>query len=557
MTRVPPASSSLRLLALLLGLALPAAFARAQEEKDETGAASLTVPAGAAPQLDGKLAAGEWEEAARFTARHGDTSVGEGRMRRSGRQLYIGMRSNLDALGLGLRFNFRNPKTQARAQVMVVPLNPPRPPLVAYREPVDGTPQRISAASCDVSFDFSPDSGFTLEMRVPLDLIGLGHASGTYGFNVEFWNLESEEPLGAYPLADDFVTAGEATLAPAGDWGAVDEAKPPVNTAIRLLERIEVEGLGSADGAIPCEDTMLAYMGWRDGKRRDAPLARLQERLGKEIAAHPDYASLGATLIWVHLGRSDLEAAHAAHLELAERYPLLGQSGRHLIVLAQLLRGMGRYGEALELLGRLPGYSRQPMGRQELATLRALREAQRFEEAQRTEEGKRGDLPRVRIHVTAPDGKPRGTLLLELYEDDAPNAVANFVSLVERGFYAGTRFHWVEGGRRVIGGDPNSKDDDPRNDGFGGPGYRIEPEPSRRLNLRYTVAFSDERGKRRSEGSAFMIHIEAFPAIDGVTSVFGRVVQGFDTLRAIEYYDVIAKTEVVRKRDHDYTPVTR
>jgi peptidyl-prolyl cis-trans isomerase B (cyclophilin B) len=163
----------------------------------------------------------------------------------------------------------------------------------------------------------------------------------------------------------------------------------------------------------------------------------------------------------------------------------------------------------------------------------------------------------VRLHIAGADGASRGTLLLELYEDDAPNAVANFVSLVERGFYVGTRFHWVEGSRRVIGGDPNSKDDDPANDGYGGPGYRIEPEPSRRLNLRHTIALSDERGARRSEGSSFLIHLEAFPALDGVTSVIGRVIEGFETLRAIEYYDVIKKAEVVRKRDHDYNPVTR
>ena len=140
---------------------------------------------------------------------------------------------------------------------------------------------------------------------------------------------------------------------------------------------------------------------------------------------------------------------------------------------------------------------------------------------------------------------------------DARNVVANFISLVESGNYAGTRFSWCEGGRRVLGGDPNTRDEDPHNDGFGDPGYLIESEPGRRLNLAYMVAFTDKRRARRTEGCTFVIHMAPFPALDGVNTVFGRVIEGHATVRKLEYYDAIEATEVVRKRDHAYEPIKR
>jgi len=147
--------------------------------------------------------------------------------------------------------------------------------------------------------------------------------------------------------------------------------------------------------------------------------------------------------------------------------------------------------------------------------------------------------------------------VLELFDDDAPNAVANFVTLVGRGFYNGTRFHWVDSGSVAYGGDPNSRDNDRFNDGFGDPGYLIESEPSRRLNLPFTIAFVDTRRAARTQGCTFALNLRAAPQLDGVTTVFGRVIEGFDVVRKLSAGDTIKSTTILRKRKHEYKVVKR
>jgi len=77
-------------------------------------------------------------------------------------------------------------------------------------------------------------------------------------------------------------------------------------------------------------------------------------------------------------------------------------------------------------------------------------------------------LPRVLFKTN------RGDIVLELFENEAPNTVASFMSLVEAKKYDGIKFHRVIPMFMAQGGDPNSLDDDPSNDGQGGPGYMIK-----------------------------------------------------------------------------------
>lgn len=79
-------------------------------------------------------------------------------------------------------------------------------------------------------------------------------------------------------------------------------------------------------------------------------------------------------------------------------------------------------------------------------------------------------LPRVTFKTS------RGQIVLELFENEAPNTVANFISLVEGKKYNGVKFHRVIPGFMAQGGDPNTLDDNPENDGQGGPGYTIACE---------------------------------------------------------------------------------
>jgi peptidyl-prolyl cis-trans isomerase B (cyclophilin B) len=70
----------------------------------------------------------------------------------------------------------------------------------------------------------------------------------------------------------------------------------------------------------------------------------------------------------------------------------------------------------------------------------------------------------------------KGEITLELYPRVAPKTVENFVTLANNGTYDGTTFHRVIADFMIQGGDPNSKDDDPSNDGQGDPGYKFEDE---------------------------------------------------------------------------------
>lgn len=167
------------------------------------------------------------------------------------------------------------------------------------------------------------------------------------------------------------------------------------------------------------------------------------------------------------------------------------------------------------------------------------------------------DLPRIRIKTSA------GDLVVELFENEAPNTVANFVSLVEKGFYAGTPFHRVIPEFMAQGGDPTGR-------GSGGPGYVIPCEtgdPHARKHFRGSLSMA--HAGKDTGGSQFFLTFRPNEHLDGKHTVFGRVIEGFDVLPKIHRTqspdgrpipgikpDTILSAEVVRKRDHDYAPKT-
>lgn len=102
-----------------------------------------------------------------------------------------------------------------------------------------------------------------------------------------------------------------------------------------------------------------------------------------------------------------------------------------------------------------------------------------------------------------------GRLIVKLY-DETPIHRDNFKKLVSEQFYDSTSFHRVIAGFMIQGGDPNSKDDDPYNDGMGGPGYTLEAEITADLINRRGALVAARQGdqvnpERRSSGSQFYI----------------------------------------------------
>jgi cyclophilin family peptidyl-prolyl cis-trans isomerase len=174
------------------------------------------------------------------------------------------------------------------------------------------------------------------------------------------------------------------------------------------------------------------------------------------------------------------------------------------------------------------------------------------EQAIRADEARTDDLPRVLLKTS------KGDIVVELFENEAPNTVANFISLVERGFYNGLTFHRVIEGFMAQGGCP-------RGDGSGGPGYTIPCEcykSNHRLHFRGSLSMA-HRGQDTG-GSQFFITFVPTPHLDGKHTVFGRVVEGMDVLAKLQRRnpddkeaprgDRIIEARVLRKRQHDYAP---
>ncbi len=115
----------------------------------------------------------------------------------------------------------------------------------------------------------------------------------------------------------------------------------------------------------------------------------------------------------------------------------------------------------------------------------------------------------------------KGNIKLELYPKEAPKTVNNFVFLARDGFYDGLTFHRVISGAFAQAGDPLG-------DGSGGPGYAFEDEPNSLVHLEGTVSMAN-RGAN-TNGSQFFICYTAQPQLDGLHTIFGKVVEGMDVL---------------------------
>ncbi|MDP7008815.1 MAG: peptidylprolyl isomerase [Phycisphaerales bacterium] len=165
-------------------------------------------------------------------------------------------------------------------------------------------------------------------------------------------------------------------------------------------------------------------------------------------------------------------------------------------------------------------------------------------------EAEMDDLPRVQL-ITS-----KGPILLELFEDHAPNTVANFVSLADSGYYDGTRFHRVLAKFMAQGGDPNSREGATGQAGSGGPGYKIKDEHTGE-DIRHHFAGTLSMAKTsapNSAGSQFFLTHMPTPHLDGRHTVFGRIVEGLEIARLLEKNDDILTATVLRKRDHEYIP---
>jgi len=121
--------------------------------------------------------------------------------------------------------------------------------------------------------------------------------------------------------------------------------------------------------------------------------------------------------------------------------------------------------------------------------------------------------PKATIETT------KGTIVIELYQDEAPKTVENFVKLAKQGFYDGVIFHRVIPGFMIQGGDPTGT-------GTGGPGYTFADEISPNLRHDGPGILSMANAGPNTNGSQFFITLAATPWLDGKHAIFGRVIEG-------------------------------
>lgn len=146
--------------------------------------------------------------------------------------------------------------------------------------------------------------------------------------------------------------------------------------------------------------------------------------------------------------------------------------------------------------------------------------------------GKRTENPIVTMEIS-----DYGTIKIELYPKYAPNTVANFVNLVENGFYNDNTFHRLVPGFVLQGGDPDG-------DGTGGPGYTIKGEFSENGYVKNTlkhdkgVVSMARTNMPNSAGSQFFIVLDdtktIHASLDNKYAVFGKVIEGMEIIENIE-----------------------
>lgn len=131
----------------------------------------------------------------------------------------------------------------------------------------------------------------------------------------------------------------------------------------------------------------------------------------------------------------------------------------------------------------------------------------------------------------------KGQIKLALEPEKAPVTVANFVNLVQRGFYDGLSFHRVIPNFMIQGGDPQGN-------GTGGPGYKFRDEFDASLKHKGPGILSMANAGPGTNGSQFFITHVATPWLDGKHTVFGHVTAGQDVVDAIKQGDKIVKASV-------------
>ena len=138
---------------------------------------------------------------------------------------------------------------------------------------------------------------------------------------------------------------------------------------------------------------------------------------------------------------------------------------------------------------------------------------------------------------TATFNTSRGEIVCELFADDKPKTVNNFVFLAREKFYDNTTFHRVIADFMIQGGDPEGT-------GRGGPGYRFEDEIKGKTNQHKVGSLSMANAGPNTNGSQFFITHVVTDYLDPKHTVFGQVTKGQDVVDAVKQGDKLISVTI-------------
>ncbi|MDD5544423.1 MAG: peptidylprolyl isomerase [Acidobacteriia bacterium] len=143
--------------------------------------------------------------------------------------------------------------------------------------------------------------------------------------------------------------------------------------------------------------------------------------------------------------------------------------------------------------------------------------------------------PGVSAHLMTIETE-KGSIVVQLFPDAAPHTVARVVQLIQNHFYDGLKFHRVVPDILIQGGDP-------KGDGTGGSGVKLQAEISSRRHVKGTVSMARGRDLNSAD-SQFFICLRPQPQLDGKYTVIGQVVSGLSVARSIVAGDVMRRVTV-------------
>lgn len=312
---------------------------------------------------------------------------------------------------------------------------------------------------------------------------------------------------------------------------ALLEARPDLFVPLETMRGDVLERLGLLDSAEAAYRRALAASpGWNEARYGlDVRLAARRLLDGRAGDA-TDWAATSAAI----------EAAAGAAGPEADAWTRAGLD----LARAEVAYATGRFHDAWPLVEDLGTRFPADAWIHQLRTRVSVEREQ--EAAERRLRATAPAVPRPRVRIAT----PHGPVVVELFEDEAPQAVAQWMWLVENGFYDRTAIHHTVPGRWTLGGDPGSHADaSPEasaEQGLGGPGYVVACEASPRRAWRGSLAL--ERPAEDVVGSRFALLTGCATEAADAFVVIGQVVEGLEAVDALTRFDEIERIEILSRR---------